>query len=127
MTTRASSTCFLPYDPSLIPLAKELRKKATPAERKLWYTFLRGYFPHFYFQRPIDHYIVDFYCPAQKLVIELDGDIHAIGNAEQEDEKRTMVLESYSLKVIRFTNRDVLETFNDVVREITILCGNESE
>lgn len=125
MTTRASSTSFLPYDPSLIPLARELRKKATPAERKLWFTFLREYVPHFYFQRPIDHYIVDFYCPAQKLVIELDGDIHAFGNAEQEDEKRTIVLMSYGLKVIRFTNHDVLETFDDVGQEINILCGND--
>jgi very-short-patch-repair endonuclease len=127
MASHSSSTRFLPYNPELIKLAKELRKSATPAERKLWYTFLRSYEPHFYFQRPIDEYIVDFYCPSICLVIELDGDIHAIGDAEEKDAIRTRVLEGYGLKVVRIENQYVLFHFDDVVREIERLCGNKPE
>jgi very-short-patch-repair endonuclease len=127
MSKHSSSNSFLPYDPGIVALTRKLHKSATLAERKLWFEFLRGYEPHFYFQRPIDHFVVDFYCPSICMVIELDGDIHAIGDAEEKDAARTKILESYGLRVVRYTNRDVLEHFDDVVSEIECLCRNDLE
>ena len=53
--------------------ACELRKNTTRQEKKLWYDYLRTYPIKFYRQRPIDNYIVDFYCSKAKLIIEIDG------------------------------------------------------
>ncbi|WP_017659751.1 endonuclease domain-containing protein [Baaleninema simplex] len=66
---------FLPYDRSLVERAKEMRKNPTAAERKLW-QFLRTFPLKMWRQRPIDRFIVDFYCPRLKLVIEVDGAQH---------------------------------------------------
>ena len=63
----------LPYKNKLIPCAKELRKNATRQENHLWYDFLRSYPVRFQRQKTIGSFIVDFYCHAAKLVIELDG------------------------------------------------------
>ena len=68
------SKFFLPYNPALKENARALRTNMTPAGKYLWNNFLRGYTPRFLRQRPIDNYIVDFYCPSLKLVIEVDGD-----------------------------------------------------
>ena len=59
--------------------------------------------------------IVDFYCPKLKLVIEIDGDIHYTENAQEYDRQRTEILEGYGLKVIRFTNQEVLQNLAGVV------------
>jgi very-short-patch-repair endonuclease len=79
----------LPYDPTLVPTAKELRKNMTPAESKLWYGYLRTFKFKVFRQRPIDHFIVDFYCPSLKLVIEVDGEYHFTedGKAYDQDSK----------------------------------------
>jgi len=57
---------------------------------------------------------VDFYCPKLKLVIEVDGDSHFQENAPEQDSMRTATLESYGLRVVRFTNADVLENLEGV-------------
>nr|WP_226577239.1 DUF559 domain-containing protein [Microseira wollei] len=70
-------TCFhLPYNPQLVERAKELRKNMTPAEKKLWNNYLRRFQFRVLRQRPIDNFIVDFYCANLKLVIEIDGEKH---------------------------------------------------
>ncbi len=108
----------LPYNPNLIDRAKELRKNLTPAEKKLWYDYLRNFKYRVLRQRPIDHFIVDFYCPSLKLVIEVDGDSHFTEEAEAADRERTHILESYGIKVIRFTNQEVLKDFEGVCKSI---------
>jgi very-short-patch-repair endonuclease len=109
---------YLPYNPLLISRAKELRKHMTPAERKLWREFLHG-FPHRVLsQRPIDNYIVDFFCPFFKLVIEIDGEQHYLEEGKTYDAERDGILAAYGLKVLRVTNRDVMEDFNGVCRKI---------
>jgi very-short-patch-repair endonuclease len=60
----------------LIARAKELRKKPTPAEKKLWQNYLRAFKFRVLRQRPINNFIVDFYCADLKLVIEVDGESH---------------------------------------------------
>ena len=63
----------LPYRHDLVPRARELRKEMTPQERHLWYVFLSKQTPRFQRQKVISGFIVDFYCHAARLVIELDG------------------------------------------------------
>ena len=104
----------LPYNPELVARAKKLRKNMAAAEKKLWYGYLRT-FPHrVYRQRPIDHYIVDFYCPKLKLVIEVDGDSHFTPEALEYDQKKTEILEGYGLTVVRFTNAEIVDSFEGV-------------
>ena len=105
---------FLPYNPQLVARAREMRKNPTPAERKLWYGFLRTFKYRVLRQRPIDNFIVDFYCPRLGLVIEVDGDSHYTEESMQNDSARTAVLEGYGLRVLRFSNHEVMENFEAV-------------
>jgi very-short-patch-repair endonuclease len=109
---------FLPYDRSLVERAKEMRKNPTAAERKLW-QFLRTFPFKMWRQRPIDRFIVDFYCPRLKLVIEVDGAQHFTPEGRERDLQRTARLESYGLRVIRFTNAEVLNEFDAVCEVIS--------
>ncbi|MEA5576225.1 endonuclease domain-containing protein [Anabaena sp. UHCC 0451] len=111
---------YLPYNKNLVPRAKELRKNMTLAEKKLWYEYLRDFKYRVHRQRPIDNFIVDFYCPQLKLVIEIDGDSHYTENAKEYDLQRTEILQGYGLKVIRFNNLEVLDNLAGVV---TIIEG----
>jgi very-short-patch-repair endonuclease len=108
----------LPYNPNLIEKAKELRKNMTSAEKKLWNNYLKTLKIRFLRQRPIDNFIVDFYCANLKLVIEIDGESHFTDEAKYYDEQRTSVLESYGLQVIRFTNEEVFKNFEGVCEYI---------
>ena len=108
----------MPYNPELVEQAREMRKNPTEAEKKLWYGFLRSFRHRVLRQRPIDNYIVDFYCAKLKLVIEVDGDSHFREDAYRFDEKRTKILEGYGLRVLRFTNIEVLKNFEAVCEAI---------
>jgi very-short-patch-repair endonuclease len=108
----------LPYNPKLIDRAREMRKNPTNAEKKLWNGYLRNFQFKVLRQRPIDNYIVDFYCAKLKLVIEIDGDHHFSEEEISYDQIRTQVLEGYGLDVIRFTNSDVMNRFHEVCHEI---------
>ena len=102
------------YNGKNIPLAKELRKNATPEEKHLWYDFLSSYKVRFQRQKAIDNYIADFYCHKAKLVIEIDGSQHFTEDGKMYDNFRTEVLEGYDLKVIRFTNAQIHKNFEGV-------------
>ncbi len=104
----------LPYKKDLIPFAKELRKNATPWERKLWYYFLKDYPVRFQRQKVIGDCIVDFYCHKAALVIELDGGGHFTPQQQNHDRRRTEKLELYNLKILRFVNSDVDNNFYEV-------------
>ncbi len=108
----------IPYNPKLKNRARELRKNMTEAEKKIWYAFLRGFKHRFLRQKPIDNYIVDFYCTGLKLVIEIDGDTHSTKEEIEYDKYRTQILEGYGLKVIRFTNYQIFNNFDEVCNEI---------
>ncbi len=92
----------------------------TLAEIKLWYSYLKNFKFKVLRQRPIDHFIVDFYCPSLKLVIEIDGDTHFTDEGKAYDKERTARLESYGLKVIRFTNSQVLRNFEAVCEQLNL-------
>ena len=108
----------LPYNPELVAKARQLRKNMTVAEKKLWYGYLRNFQFRVLRQRPITYFIVDFYCAALKLVIEVDGDSHFTTEGRAYDARRTEILEGYGLRVIRFTNEEVLHNFEAVCDRI---------
>ena len=92
----------------------------TDAERHLWARIkmkqLKGY--QFYRQKPIGDYIVDFFCPRAKLVIEVDGSQHFSDEMTEYDRIRNDYLSSLGLRVLRFTNIDVLTHIESVVESI---------
>jgi very-short-patch-repair endonuclease len=106
------------YNYKLIPYARENRREMTPAERKLWFQFLRTAPVKFRKQRPAGWYILDFYCPEKKLVIEVDGAHHYTEEGLEYDRIRTNYLESCGLKVVRFANRDVMTNLSGVAQKI---------
>ena len=92
----------------------------TDAEVKLWQKIrarqVKGH--QFFRQRPIGDYIVDFYCPTTKLVIEVDGGQHYTESGKARDEIRDDCLRSYSLKVVRFSDTDVLNNIDGVLEQL---------
>ncbi len=109
---------MIPKNNNLLERARQLRREMTPQERKLWYMFLRTYPVKFYKQRIVESFIVDFYCHAAKLVIELDGSQHYEPQGLAYDEERTVVLQKYGLEVLRFSNHDVNTDFRAVCEQI---------
>ena len=98
----------------ILNTARMLRRNLTDQERHLWYDFLQKYPVKIYKQKIIDNYIVDFYCHRAKLVIELDGSQHYTARGKECDEKRTAALEKHGLSVLRFSNKDIDERFEQV-------------
>jgi len=92
----------------------------TDAEKLLWSKIKRRQIKnlHFYRQKPIGNYIVDFYCPAAKLVIELDGGQHYENSNISKDKIRESFLANLGFKIIRFTNLDVLRNSENVLNKI---------
>jgi very-short-patch-repair endonuclease len=111
---------MLGYDKKLKQLARQLRENMTDAERHLWAKIrmrqLKGY--QFYRQKPIGDYIVDFFCPGAKLVIEIDGSHHLVGETIEYDRIRDDYLSSLGLRVLRFANNEVLKNIDGVVERI---------
>jgi very-short-patch-repair endonuclease len=104
----------------LKPIAHEMRSKPTEAEKELW-KYLRKHRLHglsFRRQHCIGQFIVDFYCAKAKLVIEIDGPIHQY--QPEEDAVRQAYLESHDLKVLRFTNDTVLNSMDEVLKQIEL-------
>ena len=108
----------IPKDNTKLETARKLRREMTPHERKLWYLFLRKYPVKIYKQRIIDKFVVDFYCAPAKLVIEIDGSQHFEEQGVVYDAERTSILESYGLKVIRYSNREIDREFSGVCESI---------
>ncbi len=111
---------MLPYNKNLKQYSRQLRENMTDAERKLWAKIRRKQIKEyqFYRQKPIGDYIVDFYCPKAKLVVEIDGSQHLVGETIQYDKIRDDYLSSLGLRVLRFTNTDVLINIKGVIESI---------
>ncbi len=94
----------------------------TPAECALWERLRRNQLPGFHFRRQqvIDGFIVDFYCHAAGLVIEVDGGVHAAQG--EYDEQRDLVLSRRGLRVLRIGNDEVLRNVDEVVARVTQAC-----
>ena len=106
------------YHPKLTAFSRELRKSGTLAEVLLWKE-LKGKKLHgckFLRQKPIENYIVDFYCPALKLAIEIDGVSHDV--KVENDIRRQHTLENLGVSFLRFTEGDVRNNLEGVLRMI---------
>ena len=100
--------------------AKKLRANTTPHERVLWRALkelpVEG--SHFRRQAPIGPYVVDFFCPAKRLVVELDGGHHNENEEAQRDRIRQDWLEREGYRVIRFWNSEIAGDLNAVLEAI---------
>ena len=119
----------MPTNKRIIELARELRKRATPSEKRLWNELRNRRFMgvKFFRQHPLIYendrgklhfFIPDFYTAEKKLVIELDGKIHQF--QKYYDQERDLIIENLGLKVLRFKNE---ETF-DMDRLLTRICSH---
>jgi very-short-patch-repair endonuclease len=105
---------------TLQPIRKELRKNLTPAEAFLWNHLKSRKLEdrRFTKQHSIGKYIVDFYCASEKLIIELDGEVHNNETAAEYDLKRTQYLNGLGYNVLRFENKMVFDFLPSVLKEI---------
>lgn len=106
--------------PYMIALCRELRKNQTDAEALLWACLRRKQFGGFKFRRqhPIRRYVADFCCIEEKLIIELDGEVHNDADRHDYDRRRDNELRSRGFRVMRFRNEAVLEQTENVLRKI---------
>ncbi len=106
--------------------ARKLRKNLTPAETRLWEALrnkqLEGL--RFRCQHPVGNFILDFYCPSCKLVVEVDGQIHA--HQTDYDDARTAKLTEYGYKILRFRNEQVMNDLPKVLAEIKLFALSSS-
>jgi very-short-patch-repair endonuclease len=106
--------------------AKTLRHAMTEAEIVLWDALKNGKLNGFKFRRqhPILRFIADFYCHEAKLVVEVDGEIHNDLTNTERDEGRTLELNEYGIRIIRFTNDEVSNNLNEVLKRIHFEINN---
>jgi very-short-patch-repair endonuclease len=118
---------YISYNPKLLEVARENRRNQTMAEKKMWsilenrqiknYKFLR--------QKPLNNFIVDFYCAELMLVIEIDGDPHL--KQREYDMLRSRELKKHGIKVIRYRNKEIMlnieKVQNDLIKLLPLIRG----
>ena len=111
---------MLKYNPYLRPIARRLRHDMTDAEQLLWMHLRKKQIAgvRFYRQKPIGPYVVDFYAPSVRLVIEVDGAQHFETAGREQDAYRDESLAQLDLKILRFDNRQVLCELQSVLQKI---------
>jgi len=111
---------IIPYDKKLKELAKNLRNNSTKSEIYLWSILKNKQFHGFKFirQKPIDKYILDFYCPELELAIELDGYSHQLEEVQEKDLMKVKRLNEFNIAVLRFSD---FQVFNDIENVINAL------
>ncbi len=107
-----------------IKQARTLRKNQTNAEKIIWRKIRSRQLAGFKFRRQhnIDRFIVDFYCDEIRLIIEIDGDVHAYEQRINYDKQRQKILESKEFKIARYTNYEVFNNLNGVLEDILRKC-----
>jgi Uncharacterized protein conserved in bacteria len=111
---------IIKYNPKLKELARQLRRNATKAEVILWQR-LKGNQMHgydFHRQKPIDEYIVDFFCNKLRLAIEVDGYSHGILEVWEKDVKKTKRLNELGIHILGFSDNEILNDMGNVLRAI---------
>ena len=103
--------------------ARTLRKEMTRQERHLWYDFLKNLPQTVHRQKMIGNFIVDFYIPSCKLVIELDGAQHTEPQAAEYDAHRTAYLQSIGCRVLRYGNNELDTNFAGICEDILQKIG----
>ncbi|HEX6368940.1 MAG TPA: endonuclease domain-containing protein [Longimicrobium sp.] len=103
--------------------ARSMRRQPTRAEEVLWSALQKKQVAGLKFRRqhPVDRFVLDFYCPSHKLVVEVDGGVH--DQQTERDAERTKVLEAYGYRVLRFRNEQVMSELPKVVQEIAAVAA----
>ena len=116
----STSIKMLSYNKSLKKHSQTLRRNMTEAEKMLWSKLMRRQVKghQFYRQKVIGNYIVDFYCAEANIVIEVDGGQHYTNSGKAKDEIRDSKLNGAGLKVLRFSDIDVLKNIEGVMEVI---------
>jgi very-short-patch-repair endonuclease len=116
---------YLHNDPALKNRRRELRKNQTDAEKRLWASIRNRQFYKLRFLRQysIGPYILDFYCPALNLAIELDGGQHNEDKGEIYDAERSRFLKDRGIDVLRFWNHEVLQNIRGVLAKLEEMCN----
>lgn len=111
---------IIPYNPKLKELARQLRNNSTKSEIFLWQFLngkqMRGY--DFHRQKPIDNFIIDFFCNELMLAIELDGYTHQLDEVFEKDQIKNKKLNELGIFVLRFHDSEALDDAYNVLREI---------
>ncbi|MCP1383216.1 endonuclease domain-containing protein [Runella salmonicolor] len=111
---------IIPYNPKLKEIARQLRNNSTLSEVLLWLELkgkkMRGY--DFHRQKPIDNYIVDFFCHELMLVIEIDGISHTWEEVAVNDEIRQRKIESFGIQFLRFDDKEIKQNMSFVLNTI---------
>ena len=105
----------------IVHTARQLRKRMTPAEKRLWEALRNRRLAGLKFRRqhPYSTFILDFYCPQYGLVVEVDGGIHEYAQQASQDAERTAYLNTQGIRVIRFRNEEISHGFPGVLRRIS--------
>jgi very-short-patch-repair endonuclease len=106
------------HNQNLTPNAQMLRGNMTREERHLWYDCLKNLPVSFKRQKIIGNFIVDFYCPSAKLVVERDGSQHYDEKGRKTDQERDNYLQSLGLVIKRYSNTDINKNFYNVCEDI---------
>lgn len=108
------------YNPKLKEFARQLRNNSTKSEIRLWQKLKRNqmYGYDFHRQKPIDEYIVDFFCNKLQLAIECDGYSHEILEVWKKDVKKTKRLNDLDVRVLRFSDYQIMNDMDNVLRHI---------
>ena len=111
---------FVPYNKNLKPFAGELRNKLTDTELLLWFHLRQKQIlgVQFYRQKIIGDFILDFYAPAVRLVIEVDGSQHYEPEGIEKDLSQDAYLNTLQIHVLRFDNHQVRRHLSSVLEEI---------
>ncbi|HSA59094.1 MAG TPA: endonuclease domain-containing protein [bacterium] len=116
-------------DPNKLELKRQLRVAMTTAERMLWSKLRAKQFLGLKFRRQhgIGPFVVDFFCPEKRLVVEVDGDVHDEINQIAHDRAREEYLRCLSLDVVRYQNNAVLNHLNSVLTHLAnLVCDSET-
>ena len=111
------------YNKKFVSFAKKLRREMTPEEKHLWYDFLKRLPVTVNRQKNIGNYIVDFFIAYKRIVIEIDGAQHKMLEEEKADRQRDQELQMLGITVLRYTNKDVNNNFNEVCNDILTHIG----
>jgi very-short-patch-repair endonuclease len=108
---------MLPYDKTLQGNSRELRRTMTRAERIVWSRIRRKQIEglQFYRQKIIGRYIVDFYCPRARVIVEVDGGQHYGGEGLKSDGIRDSFMKNLGIQTLRISDADVLKNIDEVV------------
>jgi very-short-patch-repair endonuclease len=120
MSTQMSKRKIIPYNPKLTVLARKLRNESTETEIYLWLK-LKGkqmYGYDFHRQKPIDNYILDFFCYDLLLGIEVDGYSHEILEVYNKDRIKEKRMNELGITILRFSDFEVLKDMENVIRAI---------